>query len=563
MTQHGDPEAKKEEKSLPEVEAELVSETPSPEDPFEDDAPSDSPPPDAVQGDAGDAAAGNANADGGDGPGNGADKPDGKRKSTLTPGVMLFLAFVVVALIAFGVWWFQMRSGDEASAENERADIRETEQSASVPDDAPDISDEPDDASADDAAPAAKIGNLPDDDLKPYNAPAQSSGSLPPVSEEGAPKIDSSMEGGAKDALRRDNKADETEQAQSTDQLPQTPEESPAEAGQESQSVEPQAAVSSQEAEASGDDEAISEMPEDAAEEAPGEAEAPPAGEETSEQTAQSTEDSAEDESTGGEDAAVALQAEMESMRAAFEEERAELAAALDRARAENEAQVEELSRLRAELENRDSAADEEIDRLRAELETNENAANEEIARLRSELQQLRTDRTQQSARQMKASFALAAISRAVEQGDPYAEELAAIEEFEPGAGAALEAHAETGVATDAALRIGFDAAARKALAAAGQAEAGGGISGLMARAKNIISVRPARPLEGDDPGAILSRAEHALEEGEIDFALLQLEDLPLPAQEAMADWIAQARARAEANAAVAALTSRFAGETE
>ena len=67
----------------------------------------------------------------------------------------------------------------------------------------------------------------------------------------------------------------------------------------------------------------------------------------------------------------------------------------------------------------------------------------------------------------------------------------------------------------------------------------------------------------GRGPVAILSRAEHALEQGETGFALLQLEDLPLPAQEAMADWIAQARARAEANAAVAALTSRFAGETE
>lgn len=562
MTQHGDPEAKKEEKSLPEVEAELVSETPSSEDAFEDDAPSDSPPPDAVQGDAGDAAAGNANGDGGDGPGNGADKPDGKRKSTLTPGVLLFLAFVVVALIAFGVWWFQMRPGDEASAENERADIQETEPGASVPDNAPDISSEPDDASVEDAGPAAKIGNLSDDDLKPDNRPAQGSGALPPVSEEGAAKIANSTEDGAKDALRRDKEAGETEQDQPTDQLPQTPEESAAEAGQESESATPQAAGSSPEASPPNEDETATEMPEDAAEEAPGEAEAQPAGEETSTQTAQSTEESAPNE-TGGEDAAVALQAEMESMRAAFEEERAELAASLDQARADNEVQAEELSRLRDQLENRDSAADDEIQRLRAELATNERAADEEIARLQSELQQLRNDRAQQSARQMKASFALAALSRAVEQGDPYAEELAAIEEFEPGAGAALEAHAETGVATNAALRIGFDAAARKALAAAGQAEAGDGISGLMARAKNIISVRPARPLEGDEPGAILSRAEHALEQGEIGFALLQLEDLPLPAQEAMADWIAQARARAEANAAVAALTSRFAGETE
>ena len=50
---------------------------------------------------------------------------------------------------------------------------------------------------------------------------------------------------------------------------------------------------------------------------------------------------------------------------------------------------------------------------------------------------------------------------------------------------AALEAHAETGVKSDAELRESFDAAARRALAAAGQAKAGGGVSGLMARARS------------------------------------------------------------------------------
>ena len=107
------------------------------------------------------------------------------------------------------------------------------------------------------------------------------------------------------------------------------------------------------------------------------------------------------------------------------------------------------------------------------------------------------------------------------------------------------------------------DAAARRALAAAGQAEAGGGLSGIMARAKSLVSVRPAAPMDGDDPGAILSRAENALEQGEIGFALLQLEDLPLPAQEAMAGWIANARARAEAKAAIARLTVLLSGEAE
>ena len=84
-----------------------------------------------------------------------------------------------------------------------------------------------------------------------------------------------------------------------------------------------------------------------------------------------------------------------------------------------------------------------------------------------------------------------------------------------------------------------------------------------MARAKSVISVRPATPQAGDAPGAVISRAENALSEGETAFALLQLEDLPLVAQSAMADWIADARARAEAEAALAMLQSRLAGEAE
>ena len=207
-----------------------------------------------------------------------------------------------------------------------------------------------------------------------------------------------------------------------------------------------------------------------------------------------------------------------------------------------------------------------EIDALRTALsdaQERERAANEEISSLRARLEQANRAGAAQSTRQMKASFALAALSRAVAQGGPYAQELAAVAEFEPAAPALLEAHAQTGVASDAQLRERFDVAARAALAAAGQAEAGGGFSGLMVRAKSLVSVRPAKPMSGDTPGAVLSRAEHALDQGEVAFALLQLEDLPLPAQEAMADWMAEARARAETIAALDRLQAQLSGEVE
>ncbi len=542
MTQDGDPPAKKEEESLPEVEAELVSETPSPEDAFEDDAPEASPPPDAVQGDAG------------DGP-----PPDaaGKRKSTLTPGVMLFLAFVVVALIAFGVWRFQLKPESEISAADTApaaqeappatSDSQEEAGIAAEPEPAPDLAPEGEEP----PAQGAKIENLAEDDLAPtpQGEPAQesgdeSSGFLPPVTEAGAAKIANSVEDGAKKAMVRTEEAEDApDDSQSTDDTVEGGEVDALAAedeGAESEEADLEEAPST---------ELNGNAPETAAQETAVQEQASlqrPEGDTVSDN--EPTTEAAALENTQTEDEAVALQAEMESMRAAFEEERADLMAALDSARRINNEQNTDVRDLRAQLE----AAKER-----------EAALKDEVASLRNELSRVRREGVTMSQRNMKASFAVAALSRAVDQGEPFTQELAAVEEFEPGAEAALEAHAETGVATDAALRIGFDAAARKALAAAGQAEAGGGISGLMARAKNLVSVRPARPLDGDDPGAILSRAEHALEQGELSFALLQLEDLPLVAQEAMSEWMAMARARVEAKSAVAALTVRIAGEGE
>ena len=74
-----------EHEGLPEVEAELVSETAQSEDAFDEDAP---------EGAAQAAVEPDAQAD------------EAARKKALTPGVMLFLGFVVVALTAFAVWRF-------------------------------------------------------------------------------------------------------------------------------------------------------------------------------------------------------------------------------------------------------------------------------------------------------------------------------------------------------------------------------------------------------------------------------------------------------------------------
>jgi len=466
----------------PEVEAELVVDPPAAGDAFDDDekvdAASDAPPPGEVA---------------------------PARTPLLTPGVILFIAFAVVALIAFAVWRMQPRDGklEEPAAETGVAA-------------ASDAANNPPVEAASAPAHETKIENQPAETMKRPPAPTDQAdaGYLPPVTEEGAAKISNSVEEGAKEAMRRFEEAENEKANAAAEETP------------------PAGDVTG--FEISGADETSSAQ-------SPAEADAPSMSA-TDDTSAPATADKIANAPDNGD-----LKEEMKALRETFESERARLASALEAAQQNNRDQADQLASLRSELEA---------------ATARETELQNDIDAMRTDYQKVRNDDLNNSARQMKASFALAALTRAVAQGGPFEEELAAVAEFEPSARSVLEAHAKTGVATEAALRSRFDAAARAALSAAAMEKAGGGLSGLWARVKSVISVRPARPTTGDGPGPVLSRAENALNEGEVAFALLQLEDLPVSAQEAMADWIADARARAETDAALNTLQARLSGET-
>ena len=63
-------------------------------------------------------------------------------------------------------------------------------------------------------------------------------------------------------------------------------------------------------------------------------------------------------------------------------------------------------------------------------------------------------------------------------------------------------------------------------------------------------------PRAGSDPDAILSRADAAVNAGDIKGALAEIAALPQSGQAAMAGWTAAAQAWVEANAALAALAA-------
>lgn len=116
----------------------------------------------------------------------------------------------------------------------------------------------------------------------------------------------------------------------------------------------------------------------------------------------------------------------------------------------------------------------------------------------------------------------------------------------------ALSSRAQDGVATMAALRESFPPAARAALTRA-RAD-GAGNEGVGDTIKRFLGARSVAPRAGGDPDAVLSRAEAALIDGQLDTALGELEALPEVARAEMADWIAQATARQEAVAAAESL---------
>lgn len=149
-----------------------------------------------------------------------------------------------------------------------------------------------------------------------------------------------------------------------------------------------------------------------------------------------------------------------------------------------------------------------------------------------------------------RRAAALDRIAAALDTGAPYMAVAADID-LPP----ALADHAATGLPSISALRDSFPAAARAALEAALRANMGESWTDRVSSfLRSQTGLRSLTPREGDDPDAILSRAEAALAEGDVTAALAELDALPDAAKPAMEDWAAQARLRTEGESALAGL---------
>lgn len=236
-----------------------------------------------------------------------------------------------------------------------------------------------------------------------------------------------------------------------------------------------------------------------------------------------------------------ALRAELDQLRAqvAAQErqlEQLEQRPALDAATAQR---IEQLA-------NQAGDAQQQISAVAAQAEQRIASAEEQA----KALEQAAAD----ANRRALAAAAVAHLQAAMENGGDRASALQALAEagIEPPAVLTGE------VPTLSALQSGFDAAARAGLAAA-RKEAGGE-GGAMGAIGNFLRVqtgaRSVEPREGDDPDAILSRANAAVTAGDIAGALAEIVTLPASGQEAMAGWTASAGTWVQANAALAALAA-------
>jgi hypothetical protein len=161
--------------------------------------------------------------------------------------------------------------------------------------------------------------------------------------------------------------------------------------------------------------------------------------------------------------------------------------------------------------------------------------------------------------RPVRLAVSAQALRAAVERGDPFAAELAAVRPLaaDPQTLAPLEPFAASGVPTQAALarQLPELVAAMQRLAGAPPPEAGV-FDRLRASAERLVRIRPMEEGPGDDPTTIIARIEAKAARSDIAGALAELAKLPAPVRAPAEDWIKRAEARSVAVDA----SRRFAG---
>ncbi len=188
-------------------------------------------------------------------------------------------------------------------------------------------------------------------------------------------------------------------------------------------------------------------------------------------------------------------------------------------------------------------------------------ALDQRIAKLEAALPDLSSTIGQgaASAKSGAAAIAFANLREAVGAGRPYAVELAALRSLAPSIGdlGVLPARAKTGIPTIPELARAYQKVAEASLAAPASSTDESFLDSVIASAKSAVKIRRIDVGEtGDTPGAVLTRAEAHLKQGDLPAAMKEVEALPAPSHDAFASWLEDARARVSADATLSTLQS-------
>ena len=161
-----------------------------------------------------------------------------------------------------------------------------------------------------------------------------------------------------------------------------------------------------------------------------------------------------------------------------------------------------------------------------------------------------------------RVALSAAALRSAVVSGAPYAAELAQVKSLGASAKtlAPLDHFAQSGLPTRNALAnelLKLVPAMRKVSGAA--ASSGGFLERLQANANRLVRITPVETPAGNDPSDVLARVEAEAAHADIAAALADLAKLPDKARAPAQDWIAKAKARQDALAAVRQIAAQAA----
>lgn len=177
-----------------------------------------------------------------------------------------------------------------------------------------------------------------------------------------------------------------------------------------------------------------------------------------------------------------------------------------------------------------------------------------------------RVDRLEQaigtaSAQERAArAIAIASLRNAVDSGETYEAELAAVEAVLPSDAAELEplkASAASGIPSSASLIAGFGQVARDMSAVALTNENDDVVERLFSSAKSLVSVRKPNDSTGTSSSEVLGRMEARVSAGDLAGAIEAYDVLPEPMQQVGEAWAEQVKARLAADELVKKITGQ------